>query len=156
MENKYDKQYMNNTKVFRVIGTKDIDINERSDESKFEVAIKDNVFNLVDLWSDPCITFTQKVDQFDMVVMDAVYTITMSGAKTITLEGIAKVLSGNDKKRPTKKQLDRIRESVEKLRYIHVYIDFSSEISSRKKCNNSDGITILGYDSCLLPLDKMS
>lgn len=155
MENKYDKQYMNNTKVFRVIGTKDIDINERSDESKFEVAIKDNVFNLVDLWSDPCITFTQKVDQFDMVVMDAVYTITMSGAKTITLEGIAKVLSGNDKKRPTKKQLDRIRESVEKLRYIHVYIDFSSEMSSRKKCNNPDGITILGYDSCLLPLDKI-
>lgn len=35
MENKYDKQYMNNTKVFRVIGTKDIDINERSDESKY-------------------------------------------------------------------------------------------------------------------------
>ena len=79
----------------------------------------------------------------------------MSGAKTITLEGIAKVLSGNDKKRPTKKQLDRIRESVEKLRYIHVYIDFSNEMSSRKKCNNPDGITILGYDSCLLPLDKI-
>ncbi|SHO53403.1 hypothetical protein [Anaerocolumna xylanovorans] len=147
----FGKQYMNNSKISRIISTKDIPIGEQIKEIK--ILMQDSIINLVNIWADPCITLSQQVTQFDMAVMDAAYTIMCSGQMILTAEWIAKVLSGNTKQKVTQQKLVVIRKSIDKLRYIHIKIDCKDEMNTRR--DTKDKIKKYVYESYLLPLDKI-
>ena len=148
----FNRQYMNNTKISRILSTKPIPIEEVVSELK--IPINDKIINLVDIWRDENITLsTNNITQFDMAVMDAAYTIMCSGYMVITAEWIARVLSGNPDQKITPQKIGAIRRSIDKLRSVHIKIDCKDEINSRKDTKGK--IEKFIYESYLLPLDKI-
>ena len=148
----FDRQYMNNTKISRILSTKPIPIEEVVSELK--IPINDKIINLVDIWRDKNITLsTNNITQFDMAVMDAAYTIMCSGYMVITAEWIAKVLSGNPDQKMTPQKIGAIRRSIDKLRSVHIKIDCKDEINARRDTKGK--IDKFVYESYLLPLDKI-
>ncbi|WP_022769407.1 hypothetical protein [Butyrivibrio sp. NC2007] len=145
-----NKQYMNNSKISRVLSSKHIYIEDKTQQ--IDIKIKDHIINIVDLWKDQNIQLSQQITQFDMAVMDAVYTIANNGYDVITAEWVVKVLSGNLSQKVTRQKLEAVRESIDKLRCIHIKIHCESEIKCRKSLNES--IDQFVYESYLLPLDK--
>lgn len=145
------KQYMNNTKIARIISTKQILI--APTPVSLDISIKETIHNSVDLWLEPFITSEQQVSQFDMAVMDAVYTLINNGVGIVTVEYIAKVLSGNMEQKVTSQKAERIQESIHKLKNIHIRIDCSEEIASRK--DFKDKVEQVIYESCLLPVEEV-
>ncbi len=148
-----DKQYTNNTKIARVISTKNIEISNSVKSSGFEVK-SDKSLIFVDLWADPNISLSQQITPFDMIVMDAAYTIYNHGYQCLTAEWIAKVLSGNRFQKVTTNKLDAINKSIDKLRNIHIKIDAKNEIASRNDIKGK--VTDYIYESYLLPVDKIT
>ena len=148
----FNRQYMNNTKISRILSTKPIPIEEVVSELK--IPINDKIINLVDVWRDKNITLSvNNITQFDMAVMDAAYTIMSSGYMVITAEWIAKVLSGNPNQKITPQKIAAIRRSIDKLRSVHIKIDCKDEINSRRDTKGK--IDKFVYESYLLPLDKI-
>ena len=148
----YGTQYMNISKIGRIISTKDILISEKI--QKVKISVHGSIFNLVDLWSNTDVTLSQKVTPFDMAVMDAVYTIMCSGQMILTAEWIVKVLSGNKEQKVTPQKLKAIRESIDKLRCINIKIDCKDEMNTRQDTKRK--VKEFIYESYLLPLDKVN
>lgn len=147
----FNHQYMNNTKINRIISTKYIPIDEINTELR--IPIKEKIINLVDLKRDPNITLSQdNITPYDAVVMDAVYTLICCGYTVVTADSVAKVMSGNPQLNVTSKKIDAIYKSIDKLRFIHITIRCKDEIESRKDTKNKLKEHI--YDSYLLPLEK--
>ena len=150
------KQYMNNTKVARVISTKAPAVD--SDGKTIRVAInkEESVFNLVDLYMDPNLSFSHKIVPFDLAVMDAVYTILCNGEDVFSAEQIACVFTGNEKHRATSKLLQEIQESVDKLRIISIRINCTEEVNTRRDLKKyKDKVEYLVHESYLLPVEKI-
>lgn len=148
----FDRQYMNNTKISRILSTKPIPIEDVASELK--IPINDKIINLVDIWRDENITLsTNNITQFDMAVMDAAYTIMCSGYMVITAEWIARVLSGNPNQKITPQKVGAIRRSIDKLRSVHIKIECKDEINARRDTKGK--IDKFVYESYLLPLDKI-
>ena len=148
----FDRQYMNNTKISRILSTKPIPIEEVVAE--LMIPINDKIINLVDIWRDENITLsTNNITQFDMAVMDAAYTIMCSGYMVITAEWIARVLSGNPDQKITPQKIGAIRKTIDKLRSVHIKIDCKEEINARR--DTKDKVDRFVYESYLLPLDKL-
>ena len=118
----FDKQYMNNSKIGRIISTKPIEIVEEC--SELTIPVHGEIINIVDIWKDRNVSLSAyNITQFDMAVMDAAYTIINSGYTIIAPEWILKVMSGNMNARATPKKINAIKDSVDKLRSIHIQID---------------------------------
>ena len=150
----FNRQYMNNTKIARIISTKQIPIDSIDvGVQQLEISIHDNIINLVDLWSDPNITLSQQVTPFDMAVMDAAYTIMCTGLNVLTAEWICKVMSGNMDQKITAQKISAVRESIDKLRSVHIKIDCKNEINTRRDTKGK--VKKFVYESYLLPLDKI-
>lgn len=150
----FDRQYMNNTKIARIISTKDITADELEAMMQVEISVGDNVINLVDLWTDKNITLSNyNITQFDMAVMDAAFTILCAGNNLITVEWIAKVLSGNPKQRITEQKIKHIQKSMDKLACIRIKIDCQDELNNRKDTKGK--IKKFIYESYLLPISKV-
>lgn len=148
----FNKQYMNNTKIGRSIMNKDFNLEEYM-KNHITVEVSDNAINLVDIWKDENISLsTYNINLFDMAVMDAAYTIMVSGYEVITPEWIGKVLSGNTDQRITAQRKEKIQKSIDKLRSIHIRINCEKEIKTRKDTKNK--IKKFVYESYLLPLGK--
>ena len=150
----FNRQYMNNTKIARIISTKQIPIDSVDvGVQQLEISIHDNIINLVDLWTDPNITLSQQVTPFDMAVMDAAYTIMCTGLNVLTAEWICKVMSGNMDQKITVQKVHAVRESIDKLRSDHIKIDCKNEINTRRDTKGK--VRKFVYESYLLPLDKI-
>ena len=147
-----NRQYLNNTKIGRIIATKKYpDITDKGISMK--VAIKENIVNLVNLNTDPNITLTDSnITQFDMAVMDAVYTIISAGVMVVTPEWICKVLSGNMSQRATPRKVHAVVKSLEKLRSIHIRIDCKEQANVKEKEKKYEELV---YQSYLLPLSSV-
>ena len=141
-------QYLNNTKIARIISTKQIAIGEN--KRNLKISFKKNINNIVTLWTDPDVQSPQIITQFDAAVMDAAYTILNNGYTMFTVEWVSKVLSGNMKQKVTKNKRIAIINSIEKLRGIHIRIDAKKEFNARKDAKGKDGI----FEGRLLPIDK--
>lgn len=147
-----NRQYMNNTKISRILSTKPIPIEDVVAELK--IPINDKIINLVDVWRDENITLsTNNITQFDMAVMDAAYTIMCAGYMVITAEWIARVLTGNPDQKVTPRKISAIRQSIDKLRSVHIKIDCKDEINARRDTKGK--VDKFVYESYLLPLDKI-
>ena len=143
------KMYMNNTKVARIISTKNISV---SPEIKpYEITEKNDALTIVNLWNDPHITLSQSINQFDMAVMDAVYTIITNGHLIFTAEQLARVLSGDMSQNATDAKIRKIKNSINKLRYIHIKIDASDEFNTKKNKEKEQFV----FEGYLLPIESL-
>ncbi len=148
----FNRQYMNNTKLSRILATKQIDI---SDDS-FDLKIKERVVNLVNIATDDNITLSNKnITQYDISVMDAAYTIMSQGYGYITPEWLIKVMSGNKNQKITSGKLNEVIKSIDKLKVIRIKVDCTSEYNAFRKQKGQDPVDYWGYESYLLPLGEI-
>ena len=152
----FKKQYMNNTKLSRVLTTdKTIKINDKQ-LAKIDIKVNERIVNLVNIWTDDNITLSSdNITQYDMAVMDAAYTIMSQGPMVITPEWILKVMSGNPKQRITEKKISEVKESINKLQSIRIKVDCTSEYNEYMKKQKKKPVDNYTYESYLLPLGKV-
>lgn len=143
------KQYMNNCKVSRMLRTRGIEVEE--DTVKINALIQDDIKTRVYIWKDDDLpTISVSLTRFDAVVMDAVYTVLCAGYKVFTVDTIAKVIAGNGRLRLNDKNAGVLRESIEKLRHVHIQIDCADEMAERKDIAVQEKPRLL--ESRLLPV----
>lgn len=143
------KQYMNNCKVSRMLSTRGIEVEE--DTVKINALIQDDIKTRVYIWKDDDLpTISVSLTRFDCVVMDAVYTVLCAGYKVFTVDTIAKVIAGNGRLRLNDKNAGVLRESIEKLRHVHIQIDCADEMAERKDIAVQEKPRLL--ESRLLPV----
>ncbi len=148
----FNRQYMNNTKLSRILTTRPININEDS----FDLKINERVVNLVDIWSDQNITLSStNITQYDLSVMDAAYTIMSQGIMLITPEWILRVMSGNPKQKLTEKKITTVKESIKKLQGVRIKVDCTEEYNAYQLQKGKDPVDSWTYESYLLPLGKI-
>ena len=88
--------------------------------------------------------------QYDLAVLDAIYTIQCAGYNVFTTEWVYMVMANDPSSRLTKEKAKSLKESFEKLRNISIAIDCHEEFQNRRsnKWKENEGI----YESRLLPI----
>ena len=146
------RNYFNNTKVANSIGT-------LSDLSGTFAILelgknKPNVNSYIDFTTDDLkeLSSNIRLTRFDLVVMDAAYTIMKHGNSTFTPEMIANTIAGKPVKfdKNTSKKLDEITKTIEKLASIRVRIDGTDVMRAKRKINDKELFVIT---SNLLPVN---
>ena len=143
------KQYMNISKAARMLTTLGIEIEE--DAVAIDVSIKAGTVTRVDVWMDDELPATSvKLQPFDAVAMDAIYTALCAGYRIFTVDSIAKVIAGNMNFRPNARFSANLLETIEKLRHVHIQIACTDEMASRKDIADQEKPRLL--ESRLLPV----
>ena len=143
------KQYMNISKAARMLTTLGIEIEE--DAVAIDVSIKAGTVTRVDVWMDDELPATSvKLQPFDAVAMDAIYTALCAGYRIFTVDSIAKVIAGNMNFRPNARFSANLLETIEKLRHVHIQIACTDEMASRKDIADQEKSRLL--ESRLLPV----
>ncbi len=147
-----NRQYINNTKLCRILATKQIDINN----DMFELRITEKIVNVVKIWRDDSIsTKPEYITPFDIALMDATYTIMIHGPTVITPEWIVRVMSGNSRVQVTEKKINRVKDSIIKLQNVNIKIDCTAEYNAFQIKKGDKAVEYWGYESYLLPFDKV-
>lgn len=150
----FNRQYINNTKIARIISTKKLSLDVSNQQC--EIEIKDNIINLIDIQANDKITLSDtSITQYDMAVMDATYTIMCQGQKLITPEWILKVMSGNKNQWFNEKKLDDVKASIIKLQSIRIKIDCTDEYNAYHIKKGKKPVDSWTYESYLLPFGKI-
>lgn len=131
------RSYFNNTKVANVIMkiedfSQDIAIMEYGKK-------KQDVCSYINFESND-LKELKSITRFDLMVMDAVYTIQTSGRNRFTLEMLANTIAGKeislDKNTSTK--LKAIKASMDKLKKIYINIDYTSIMRENGKISQDE------------------
>lgn len=149
------RQCMNNSKVSRMACQIQIPTKEEAEKSNpVGVRIKEDAINMVIVWRDKDLVLPAgHITQFDMDVIDAVYTLMYSGYETFTAKEVARVLSGNPKQVITPKKIEAIRNSIDRLNHIYIKIDCTEEADLREGTESKEGTYVL--ESSLLACDEV-
>ena len=163
----YEKQYMQNSKIARVLSKTDYEIDtEENGRTKFRIPVGAEIVNFVDLWMDEHIELSSyNINQFDMAVMDAIYTIDKTIPRDeygrrikdciFPVEWIVKVLTGNSNIKVTDKQVKSVKESIRKLRNIHITINSAEEQFQRNIMNSRLKMDDFLYSSGFLSVGEI-
>ena len=151
--NMVTRNYFNNTKVVNKI-SKIEDLMERVHVGEFGKK-KPDVVTCIDFKASDAALLSSPISQFEIVVMDAIYTLSISGKKAFTAEMIANVIAGKevgkDKNKSTR--FNDIVKAMERLSFIRATIDFSSMAKEKCLLNAPDIETkISGY---VLPIIEL-
>ena len=116
--------YMNNTKVANVITSID-DFSQELAITEFGKDKKD-ICSYLNFATDDG-SELKSITRFDLMVMDAVYALHVSGRRTFTLEMLANTIACKEVslEKTTSSKLRNIKESMEKMRRIFVSIDYT-------------------------------
>ena len=139
------RQYLNNTTISRNLSAKQVSV-----KANKRITLKLTGSNKSDIFATLYATVDVTITPFDMAVMDAAYTILCSGYEGITVNWIARVLSGNPAQTMTQQKTEKIESSITKLSSCHIMIDCESEMKSRKDTKGKTDT--FEFQSCLLPL----
>lgn len=109
-------EYLNISKVAKYISTKQGLINTNEEISLQLTTIPKNIFVTVNLFADenPCIS-NPNITLYDAAVMDAIYTLYVSGSEVFTPEMIIRTMSGNLTQDVTPQKAGAITKSLNKL-----------------------------------------
>ena len=116
--------YFNNTKIVNRFHTlddlkKQIQVGELGDNKE--------VFTYIDFKSSDMGLLNTTISQFEIVVMDAIYTLSLHGRRVFTADMVANVIAGkevgNNKDKSTR--FNDITKAIEKLLSMRIKIDFS-------------------------------
>lgn len=145
------KQSMNNTKLYRILATKDIN----ASQDEFDLDMKGNIVNTVNVWTDENITLTNNdITHYDMAVLDTIYTIMKHGYTLFTPESVVHIMSGNSRVQITPKRINEVMESISKLQLIRIKVDCTSEFNAYQKKRGMEKADSMVYESYLLPVGK--
>ena len=148
----FNRQYMNNTKLSRILATRKINMTDES----FDLKINERVVNLIDIWSDQNITLSNdNITQYDLAVMDAAYTIMCQGPMLITPEWILRVMSGNLKQKLSEQKIEEVQASIRKLQGVRIKVDCTAEYNAFQLQKGKEPVDCWTYESYLLPLGKI-
>lgn len=73
------------------------------------------------------------LNYFDLLVHDAVWTLYRNGVTVFSVSTVVKVISGNPSLNPSKKQQEKVRDSISRLLSTSVKISFSQEYEKYQK-----------------------
>ena len=157
-------EYFNTSKVSDRITREDLPlvIGEIENENKFEVGVakkwykshKEEVCAIVDIVKEKKLSLSNPdVNQFDLAVMDSVYTLAVSGIMRFTPEDVARIMSGNLEQDITPKKVQEIKESIEKLSFIRLTIDYTDEMIARGEVK--PGKRTFELESYMVPVRKI-
>ena len=144
------KEYMNNTKVGRVISHYEGII----DSSDFEVLTlpRNDATTAVNLLKDENVECSKSITLFDMAVMDSIYTLYKSGMECFTFQMLYNTLTGNFEQDLPEEKRKPLLDSIEKLRHVDITINCTDELRARKKIGKKDTMV---YKSYLLPISEV-
>lgn len=106
------------------------------------------------LKADEGISLSKNITQYDATIMDAVYSLYINGCSYFSPEMIARMVSGDLKKRVSAQKIGSVTKSINKLRHIDITIDLTDEY--RKTGRELDPDVKIKRKSYLLPLDEYS
>lgn len=114
---------------------------------------KKNIFITIDFDIDENLRLTNPdITQYDLAVMDSVYTLLTHNIIEFTPEMLSRVMSGNINQDVTSHKIKTIEKSLKKLSLIKIDIDCSKEYQARNKIDKTDTAILSSY---LLPLNKI-
>ena len=117
------KNYFNNAKIVNKIGEIECS-NPRTPVGEFGSKHPD-VIAYVDFKAIDKALLDSPISQFDILVMDAIYTLSVNGKNTFTAEMIASVIAGKDvgQDRSSSTRFKMIEDVIERLSLIRIEID---------------------------------
>lgn len=144
------KEYMNNSKVANYISSN----NELLEKTiQLTTIPKKNVFVTVDLTADKKLFLTNSdITQYDMAVMDSVYTLYVNGVTSFSPEMVVRIMSGNFEQDVKVHKLEEVNKSLKKLSLIRITIDCTEELLARRKIKKGKTLTLTSY---LMPLREI-
>lgn len=147
-------EYLNGTKVARFISTNQGLISDEEEISMQLITLpKKNVFVTVNLYADENLTLSNpNITQYDLAVMDAAYTLYVSGYPSFSTEMIARVMSGNMDQNVTPQKAGAVTRALNKLKSIRIRIDCTEEMIARKKIKKGQTAHLESY---LMPLEEV-
>lgn len=147
-----EKEYMNISKVAHYIsGNTGLLDNETS--LRLKTIPKKNIFVAVDLHKDEHLQLSSpNVTQYDMAVLDAVYTLFVNRQSIFSPEMLLRIMSGNFDQNASPQKVGSITRSINKLRHIDIRIDYTDEARARKLIGKNRTAVITSY---LLPVDEI-
>lgn len=141
------RDYMNNTKMMNSVACNEdisggLDVHPLTDK---------RIVVPVEFETDPGIDMSGiSISSFDRMVMDSVYTyIVTTGSMDFTPQDIARIMSGSTGN-VTRKKIDKIITSIEKLSVIRIKIDCTDELIKRGKIVKGQRVMKSSY---LLPVE---
>jgi hypothetical protein len=141
---KEKKNYFNNTKVANCM-SRFVDLTQDIYVSEFGKG-KSNIPSKVCFEANELSDLQSKISRFDLMVMDAAYTILVNGGGKFSLEMLANVMVGKevsfDKKTSTK--LNEIQKSINKLKRIYINIDYTDLMIEKGKIKPGDKFIVNG------------
>ncbi len=144
------KEYLNNSKVANYISTQN---NLFSNTMQLITMPKKNIFVTVDLTADKNLILSNpNITQYDMAVMDAVYTLLVNGAAAFSPEMVVRVMSGNFDQDVKPQKSGAVTRSLHKLSLIRISIDCTNELRARKKIEKDQTAKLTSY---LMPLREI-
>ena len=145
------KEYLNNSKIANYISSN----NNLLDKTLQLTTIpKKNIFVTVDLTTDENVSvINQNITQYDMAVMDSVYTLLVNGTSSFTPEMIVRIMSGNFEQDVTPQKAGAVTKSLNKLSLIRISIDCTDELRMRKQISNNKTAQLTSY---LMPIREIT
>lgn len=144
------KEYLNNSKVANYISTQN---DLFSNTMQLTTMPKKNIFVTVDLTADENLALSNpNITQYDMAVMDAVYTMLVNGAVAFTPEMVVRIMSGNFDQDVKPQKSGAVTRSLHKLSLIRISIDCTNELRARKKIEKDQTAKLTSY---LMPLREI-
>ena len=147
-----EKQYMNCSKVARVLVEDEVSLDE---EIQLAVEVEKTAIVYIDLkMISEAECPERNISTFDMEIIDAVNTVYASGYECFSAEQIARVISGSPKQRVSAQRVDMIRRSIDKLRRVYISINCEEQFEKRKDTKGK--VDTFVYESLLLPVTCVS
>jgi len=148
-----EMEYANISKIAQYISTTSGIVDA---EKPFELITmpSKNASVTVALRADEGISLSKNITQFDAAVMDAVYSLFINGCYVFSPEMVARMISGDLKKRVSAQKIGAVTKSINKLRHIDITIDVTDEYRKTGK-PLEEGVQ-LKKKSYLLPLEEYS
>lgn len=147
-------EYLNGTKIAKFISTNQGLISDEEDISLQLITLpKKNVFVTVNLYADENLTLSNpNITQYDLAVMDAAYTLYVSGYASFSTEMLIRTMSGNMGQDVTPQKAGAATRALNKLKYIRIRIDCTDEMIARKKIKKGQTAHLESY---LMPLREI-
>lgn len=149
-------EYLNVSKVAKYISTNQGLISTDTDEEislQLTTIPKKNIFITVNLYADENLSISNpNITLYDAAVMDAVYTLYVSGTKAFTPEMIVRTMSGNMTQDVTPQKSGAVTRSLNKLTMVRIAIDCTEELIARKQIKPGQTAQLKSY---LMPLREI-
>ena len=86
-----------------------------------------NRYMIINYESTPKGLPKRKLDKFDLLIHDAIWTLYVNGITKFPVSALIKFISGKPRLNPSTKQVEMVIESITRLLYTFVKIEFSQE-----------------------------